>query len=182
MSTIANLLENDPRGSGELKLRFKNGMKGFGRYLPENVNPIFPCALSRFTTHTPSIYWKRNTVDLAIAALENSSERTCQAINKNKRALDIAFANILRRSATSCLEETLDSNKSNELLMLSTDFHSEYLRFAQHIFSNLISLIWSICKKKSVEGKFDLNGATAFLKSEGKEIFHSYPIADGDFS
>ena len=64
-------------------------------------------------------------------------------------------------------EGSLYEGSFTDASVLQLEFHPEYLRKVEHVFGNLACLYWSIVKRRSVDGKFDLPGAVAVLRDHG---------------
>ncbi|MFV2045450.1 MAG: hypothetical protein ACC700_19735, partial [Anaerolineales bacterium] len=72
----------------------------------------------------------------------------------------------MRPSFIVAREQAMDLNRQKDLITLSTEFIPAYLRWAEHVFGNLMQVYWSVTKKGAVEGRFDLRGATTLFRSK----------------
>lgn len=175
MILLKDFLEREILGTASGKIRSNAGIKKFLKFLPEGVSQDWGMILSRFALNSPWTYWDKNTVNEALNILEIEVERTIEVINFRSNEIGIAIDNLLRLSPALTFEESLDASKSRDLLQLATEFHPEYLRHNEHIFGNLLSLYWSILKKKSVQGNFDIRAAVNLVETKGhKSILLGY--------
>ncbi|MDQ3802258.1 MAG: hypothetical protein M3416_00145 [Acidobacteriota bacterium] len=145
-------------------------MERFPEYLPSEADEIWARALSKFVTAAPWRYWDPPTVEQALNVLENSAERTQDAITFWSRELGVGVDNLFRNAPAAEYEESLDVTKPRDLLRLATEFHPDYLRCAEHVFANLLAVYWAVLKKGSVEGRFDLRGAVSLVESKHHEL------------
>jgi hypothetical protein len=173
MILLKEFLEKEIIGNASSQIRSNIAIKRFSKFLSENTNNDWGMILSIFAIKSPWTYWDSNIVDEALKILEIDVERTIKAINFRSNDIGIAIDNLFRLSPALLFEESLNTDKSRDLLRLATEFHPEYLRHNEHIFGNLLILYWSILKKKSVEGKFDIRGAVALIKKESYETILS---------
>jgi hypothetical protein len=169
MILLKDFLEKEILGTAFNKIRNKAGTKKFARFLSKDTNKDWGTILSRFALNSPWTYWDENTVNEALEILEIENERTIEAINFRSNEIGIAIDNLFRLSPALAYEESLDAGKPRELLQLATEFHPEYLRHNEHIFGNLLSLYWSVLKKKSVQGSFDIRAAVNLVESKGHQ-------------
>ena len=160
-------------GGADAELRHRKGSKHFSKYFSSEVDNVWPRVLYRFVHSAPWRYWDPNVIESSLEVLENSVERTVSAISAWSREIGIGFDNLLRKSATSDCEESLGLDTAHDILRLSTEFHPEYLRCAQHIFANLITIYWAILKKGPVQGNFNIPSATARIKTKGFDLLLS---------
>ena len=166
MSSLRDLLSKDILASAEADLRKRESLSHFHMFLTPEGNDIFLRALYRFVHSTPWRYWDPEIVASALGLLESSVERTTSAMAVRSRQMGIGFENLFREAPTSTYEEKLNLSKMRDLLRLATEFHPEYLRCAEHIFSNLLIVYWSVLKKGNVSGKYDLRGAVNFINQK----------------
>jgi hypothetical protein len=169
MILLKDFLEKEIIGAASAQIRSNIAIKRFSSFLPQLPNNDWGMVLSVFALKSPWTYWDSNVVDEALKILEIDVERTTKAFNFRSNDFGIAIDNLFRLSSALIYEESLDTDKSRELLRLATEFHPEYLRHNEHIFGNLLSIYWSVLKKKSVEGKFDIRGAVALIKRENHQ-------------
>ncbi|HEX2987137.1 MAG TPA: hypothetical protein VHS06_03090 [Chloroflexota bacterium] len=105
--------------------------------------------------------------------LERCTARSIAALSSWSPQLNLGVENLLRVPPTTDHEDSLELSRPHHLLRLSTEFHPEYLRRAQHVYANLLVPYWAVLKKGSVEGKFDLRGAESLVRSTGAEFLLS---------
>ncbi len=170
MKTLREFLENDPLITADAKLRQQDGYEFFGEYLSPSVDPVWLRILSNFTHNIPLRYWDKPVVQKALEILDMDKQRTIQALVEWKYRIGMGFENLLRRASVEKYEDGLSTAKSSDLILLANDFHPEYLRRCEHIYTNIISLYWAVLKKKSVQGKFDISYALSILKTENCQI------------
>ena len=173
-SPIRNLLQTDPLAVRDSELRHRDGLHGFSEYLPLDADENWARALSVFVRSRPWRYWDENTLSEALTVLEHSVERTAEAITEWGRQISTGFDSLFKMSAAADYEEALDVNKPRDLLRLATEFHPDYLRSAEHSFSNLLTIYWAVLKKGSVTGKFDLRGAVALVNRKHALLTDGY--------
>ena len=124
-------------------------------------------ALIPFVMERPWRYWDVETVLLALNVLERDIGRTFLAFAERNDALDLGIDGLFRPSPVVDIEKSLDLGKSSELYCIASQFLPEYLRWAEHVFGNLIEVYWSVAKKGGVQGAFTLPTARSLLKSKG---------------
>jgi len=173
MTTIREFLAKDPLSTADAELKKMGGLQHFANYLPAPVPDLWPRVLSTFTRSPPLKYWSPQVLDAALAVLENDRARTIGALSEWRGPIGIGFDYLLRRAPTEAHEESYSTSAAQELLRLSNEFHPEYLRLCEHIFSNLIVLYWAILKRGDVRGRFDITGAVARIQSTRHEILLS---------
>lgn len=167
MSSLRDLLAKDILASAEADQRVRESLSRFHLYLGVEGGDIFPRALYRFVRSAPWRYWDPEIVANALVLLETSAERTASAMAIRSRQMGIGFENLFRQAPTANYEESLSLSKMRDLLRLATEFHPEYLRCAEHIFSNLLIVYWSVLRKGDVSGKYDLRGAVNLINQKG---------------
>lgn len=172
-TSIRNFFSQDLLASADAELRSRESRARFSAYLPEGENDLFLRALYKFVRSAPWRYWDPEAVTNALGVLENSVERTASAFSARSLQIGIGFENLFRRPPTAAHEEKLSLSKVRDLLRLATEFHPEYLRCAEHIFGNLLTLYWSVLKRGDVRGKFDLRGAVNRINQKG----HNFLLA-----
>jgi hypothetical protein len=173
---IRDFLSQDLLAKAEAELRLRESRARFSTYLSGEGNDLFLRALHKFVRSAPWRYWDQDVVDAALGILDRSVERTASAMSVRARQVGIGFENLFRRSPTAAYEEKLNLSKISDLLRLATEFHPEYLRCAEHIFSNLLTLYWSVLKRDDVQGRYDLRGAVNLISQKG----HGFLLAGYD--
>jgi hypothetical protein len=168
MKTLREFIESNPLGKAAAESKRQDGLTFFGEYLPSSVHPLWFRVLSRFTNDIPLRYWDDETIVKALFLLETDSLRTIAALEAWKNRVGIGFDYLFRRASIENYEEEFSTQKASELLLLSNEFHPEYLRRCEHIFTNLIILYWAIVRKGAVNATgFNITGAISALKSKG---------------
>jgi len=173
MKTLREFIGKDPLGDADAESKRSEGSAFFGNYLPSSVDPLWLRVLSKFTSDVPLRYWDKEIVEKALAVLELDNRRTIDALAEWKNRVGISFDYLLRRAPVERFEEDLSTSKAPDLLRLANEFHPEYLRRCEHIFTNLIILYWAASKKGFVQGNFDITGAASVLRSKGYELLLS---------
>ena len=169
-TSIREFLSQDLLARAEAELRLRESLARFSTYLSGEGNDLFLRALHRFVRSAPWRYWDPDVVAAALGVLDRSVERTASAISVRSRQIGTGFENLFRRSPTAGYEEKLNLSKIRDLLRLATEFHPEYLRCAEHIFSNLLTLYWSVLKRGDVQGRYDLRGAVNLISQKGHDF------------
>ena len=141
----------------------------FGDLL-KGVSPEWIPVLSYFAEVRPLKYWNPMAVTECLRILETDAGRSVDSIIQRAANLEIAYANIFRVHESSSNEEILNISDTEDLIQLSSVFHPEYVRVIEHIYSNIISVIWGIRRKGGVSGKFVPKNAVAELNSSGLEF------------
>lgn len=167
VTSLREHLSKDILASAEADLRRRESFLRFHTYLAAEGNDIFLRALYRFVHSAPWRYWDPEVVAYALEILENSPERTASAMTVRSRQMGIGFENLFRQAPTASYEDKLSLSKMRDLLRLATEFHPEYLRCAEHIFSNFLIVYWSVLRKGDVRGKYDLRGAVNLISQKG---------------
>jgi hypothetical protein len=187
--SLRTLLHNDPLARFDRAIASSEVYDRLAEFLPPSPSPQIIGALWPFASDQPWKYWDSTTVKVALSLLEQDKARTVAAIRNRGVALNRGIENLFRPSPVVFFEESLDHTQSRGLIRLATEFLPEYLRWAEHIFGNLIEVYWSVCKRGGVDGKFDLRGATHSLSQKGlNHLLNGYEdavrnaIAHGDFT
>lgn len=173
MTTLREILANDPLSVADAVLKKLEGQECFAKYLPASVPEMWLRVLSIFTRTAPLNYWSPQVLDEALSILEADKARTLAALSEWRNRIGIGYDSLLRPAPTNVYEESHEASAAKDLLRLANEFHPEYLRRCEHIFSNLIVLYWAILKRKGVGGKFDLTGAVARIQSTQHEVLLS---------
>lgn len=173
MTTLREFLQNDPLISADAKLKEQEGLEFFSEFLIDTVQPIWLRVLSNFTRNAPLRYWDRVAIQKGLEVLEADKQRTLEALAEWKNRIGIGFEYLFRRATIERYEENLTTTKSSDLLLLANEFHPEYLRRCESVYTNIITLYWAILKKKSVQGKFEITGALSLLKAKGYKVLTS---------
>ena len=173
MKTLREFIGKDPLGAADAESKRSEGSAFFGNYLPSSIDPLWLRVLSKFTNDIPLKYWDKEIIEKALTVLEKDNRRTLDALLAWKNRIGIGFDYLFRRASIEKYEENLSVSKAPDLLLLANEFHPEYLRRCEHIFTNLIILYWAVSKKGSVQGNFDITGASDVLKSKGYELLLS---------
>jgi len=173
MKTLREFIGKDPLGVADAESKRNEGLAFFGDYLPSSIDPFWLRVLSKFTNDIHLRYWDKEVIDKALLVLEKDNYRTLDALLAWKNRIGIGFDYLFRRASIEKYEENLSVSNAHDLLLLANEFHPEYLRRCEHIFTNLISLYWAISKKGSVHGDFDITGASSVLKSKGYDLIMS---------
>jgi hypothetical protein len=166
--TIREVLRNDPLGHADKELKKRKGAERFSIYLPVEVHDVWPRVLSRFVETAPWCYWDQATLTAALEVLERTPAQTLTQISKYTNKINLGLDNLFRKSSIIAYEERFDETSARGLLRLATEFHPEYLRYAQQIYGNLLVLYWALLHPK--HKSFSMNGATAAIKSRGYEV------------
>jgi hypothetical protein len=120
-----------------------------------------------FVEERPWRFWSDDTLARALEVLEGDRDRTIEVIGSRRAALDRAITNLFIRSSTSMEEGRPKPQTAQELVALSTLFLPEYLRWAEHVFGNLLELFWAVSKRGATGGQFNLRGALSSVESAG---------------
>lgn len=161
---LEDFLQNDPLSKFHLELKRIETKRILSAFLSGYENVSFLNALSRFTYLAPLKYWDEDSVHSALNILEKSIERSKDSICMWSKELGIGFENLLRCPQNGNFEGTFSSLINTDIIRISTEFHPEYFRYAEHIFGNIIKIYWALLKKGSVHGKFELKSAVSILK------------------
>jgi len=187
--TIKEFLLHDPlakfdREVGRIEVNYR-----FAEFFPDSMSSQVVGALLPFASERPWKYWDLDTVLVALQVLESDKDRTIQAVANRRLALDRGIDNLFRPSKVVLEEESLNHGQSQGFVRLATEFFPEYLRWAEHVFGNLIEVYWSIKKKGGVEGSFDLRKAKTLLTNiDLNSLLNGYSdrvrnaIAHGEFN
>jgi len=149
------------------------GLRVFSDLLPAGASSLWPKALATFAHTPPWNYWEKERVVESLAVLEESPARSLDALAYWLHRVGIAFDALFKPSPTFAHEERMSVDDSKDLLRLANEFHPEYLRRVEHIFSNLLTVFWAVLRKGSVQANYDLPGAVALVRSKGHEALVS---------
>jgi hypothetical protein len=111
MTSIKSLLAADLLAAGDAELRRRDAMQFFAPYLPVNANESWALALSMFVRLRPWRYWDEKTLTTALTVLEQSGERTAEAITYWGRQISAGTDSLLKKSAATDYEESLNLSK-----------------------------------------------------------------------
>ena len=189
MDTISDLFSRDPLRTFTKQTEKVEVLEKFNGILDPSSTDRTIGTLVIFVRRQPFRYWNRAQVIDFLNLLESNVDRNIKAISIRSSAIDRGLAAIYRQPPNVGHEDTLNLNEPRDLIELSTYFMPEYLRWAEHIFSNLLEYYWCIVKKRAIEGTFVMKGALARIKSIGlHSMVNGYDddvrngIAHGDFS
>lgn len=166
MTLLRDFLATDPLASADIQLKRRKSIERFSEYLSADMPNLWLSSLSRFASTPPWSYWDTELLRSALKILETSADRTVSALETWAGRIGVGFENLLRPAPTSGYEEGLTDDKPQDLLRLATEFHPEYLRCTEHIFTNLLTLYWAILRKGAVKANFDIKGALALIQSK----------------
>jgi len=173
MATVREFLAKDPLGTADAELKRLDGIEHFGNFLPENVNNIWPKTLSLFTRSAPLRYWSIQVLETALGVLEQDPTRTIKALSTWKGRIGVGFEYLFRPAPIELFEEGYSAPSGEDLVRLANEFHPEYLRRCEHIYTNLIVLYWAILKRHEADGVFDITRAVGRLKKTGHNMLLS---------
>lgn len=189
MTSIREFLDKDPLRSATLQVDRHLVGASFGKYLSQPTNELWSDALIPFMVSTPLCYWRHDTIQTALEVLEKDPHRTIQALEVWSMRVGIGFEHLLRRSRVDDYENQLDSDSAEDIVRLVNEFHPEYLRRCEYVFTNLIVLYWAVLKKGDVRGKYDIASAIPVLESRnyklllnGYEDFIRNKVAHGEIA
>ncbi len=167
MTTLRETLVKDPLAQAEADLRVREIEFKLGVLLPAAPPAFLKMALWSFVESRPWRYWSCATVEQCLGILEASVTRSVEALNERARDVGAAFENLFRPSPTWSSEEPLSSARHRDLVRVATEFHPEYLRLIEHILGPSIVPYWSVLKKGSVQGRFNLKNGVQLVASKG---------------
>jgi len=170
MTTIQEVLAKDPLSTSDAELKKMEGLEHFENYLPALVPDLWPRVLSVFARSAPLKYWSPQVLDAALTVLETDKARTIKALSEWRSRIGVGFDYLLRPAPTEAYEESYSTSAAQDLLRLANEFHPEYLRRCEHIFSNLIVLYWAILKRGDVKAKFDVASAVSRIRSTQHDV------------
>ena len=173
MKTLRDFIGKDPIAAADAESKLSEGSAFFGNYIPSSIDSLWLRVLSKFSNDIPLRYWDKEIIEKALTILEKDNLKTHDALLAWKNRIGIGFDYLFRRAPIEKSEVNLSTTIAPDLLALSNEFHPEYLRRCEYIFTNLIVLYWAVSKKGSVQSKFDITGASAILKSKGYELLLS---------
>lgn len=159
--SLRRLLEADPLARVEHQEGHVALRRGFGARLPDVSGlPLLP-----FVEQAPWHYWDDAVVDECVGLLEADLDRTAAAFRVRAQALDRAFDALFRPSSWVLNEHPVTTGTPTAFVPLMTGWVPEYLRFAEHVYGNLLELPWSVAKRGGIDGTFDLRGAIHLLEN-----------------
>ena len=156
---LRRLLESDPLAQSEHQEGRLALQRRFGARLPDE----FGLTLLPFVERTPWRYWDNAIVDICLRLLEADIERTTAALERRTQALDRGFDSLFRRS--SLINNEKSPSGRQFFVALMTEWLPEYLRYAEHVYGNLLEALWSVAKRGGTDGRFDLRGAIHLFES-----------------
>jgi len=170
MKTIEEFFTANPLGHSSIEYKTVKGFERFHKWLPEDYRPVWPCSLAVFALASPLTYWNEEVVEKALSILEADPQRTIDSIVEREQDINNGIDNLFRVYENKFYEESLDLGKTADILRLVNEIHPEYLVIAQHIFGNLLTLYWSVLKKKGVDGRFNLPRAVDTLHNRQADL------------
>lgn len=165
--SLRAFLEKDPLATAETELKRRSALERFGQHLGADRRDVWPLVLERFVRESPWRYWDPSQVDTCLEILETSPERTFDALSLWSAKLGLGFGNLFHKSPTVGHEEGLTDMRARDLVRLATEFHPEYLRCAEHVFSNLLVPYWAVLRKGGVQAKYTPPGAIQLIQERG---------------
>lgn len=189
LETISDLIDQNPLISFSREINKRIVLERFVDILDESSLDFLLGILSRFVIENPYRYWSVGQVKSIVNLLESDVARTCDALSQRTGSIERGFTALYRQLDEDLFEESLNLNVPRDLINLSSKYLPQYLRWAEHIYSSFLEFYWSIIKKGSVSGKFQLKGAIAVIRSKNLEFLEigyddtvRNAIAHGDFS
>lgn len=173
MTSLRDFLATDLLASADIELKRRRSLERLSEHLSTDTPDLWLRSLSRFASVPPWSYWDAELLRSALEILEISTDRTVSALEAWAGRIGVGFENLLRPAPTSYYEESLTDDKPQDLLRLATEFHPEYLRCAEHIFTNFLTLYWAILRKGAVKAKFDIAGALTIIQNKGCDFLLS---------
>jgi hypothetical protein len=167
MEGINEFFSKDPLFGFQKQLSALYVANRFGNLLAPEVFELEPGVIFPFTHDIPMRYWNLNTVKKAIDVLLSNPKRTLAAFKEREVELDLSFQNLFRLSSTQEIEGSLNIENEADLVRLSNEFIPDYLRWAEHVFGNILQLYWSVIKTGGVNGKYDVRRAQAAFNTLG---------------
>ncbi len=165
IQTITELLKEDPLNKTrdlvipKVKSVFKDRIN--------NINDEkWLILLARFLEE-PYSYWDFALVDKALELLNIDVSRSLAALKYQAEFLSLAIDNIQHPDKIISSGESLALKGSQVYLLIRDKYNPEYLKVSEHIWGNIIRTYWSVLKKKSVEGKFEIKSASTVIKNKG---------------
>jgi hypothetical protein len=148
------------------------GRERFRKLAPE-LSDQWAAALERFTGTAPFAFWDDESVECAVAVLEENPTRTCNAIRERGSLFDLGLSNLLVLSEADLRQKSLSMGDGRKTVDLATVFHPEYLRKCEHVFGNLLSVYWSVRKRGDVSGKYGVKNAVALFEGGAEAVLVS---------
>lgn len=163
LASLRDFLAGNRHFTADAEVRRRAVATRLGDLLPSEVPPIWALTLSVFVTERPWRYWDEETVRAALALLERDLGRTIDALQHWRQQINVGFDALFLESAAALSDEHAGMFHVRGIVELGTVFHPEYLRFAEHVFGNLLTLYWAVQRKGGVNAKFDLPRAVGEL-------------------
>lgn len=165
--SLRRLLEVDPLALLEHQEGHVALQRRFGARLPKETG----LALLPFVERVPWRYWDDVVADECVRLLEADLDRTAAAIELRVQALDRGFDALFRPSPWASNEQPISAGTPTAFVPLMTGWVPEYLRYAEHVYGNLLELPWSVAKRGGVAGGFDMRAAVHLLESRNLQAF-----------
>ena len=166
---LRDLLADDPLCRAALQVRQWTGRDRFQKLVPD-LSDQWAAALERFSGAVPFAFWDDESVELAVAVLEENPARTCNAIRERGNLFDLGLSNLLVLSEADSRQESLSMGDGRKTVELATLFHPEYLRKCEHVFGNLLSVYWSVRKRGDVSGNYVVKNAVTLLEGGAESV------------
>lgn len=142
-----------------------------------------------FVRDIPWRFVDDQALGLATEILRRDKERSLQALSVHHDPIDRGLANLFRQGERHPTLEEQGSLTAKGMIRLATVDLSEYIRWAEHIFGNLIRVYASVNRKGPVRSRFDLRGGVENLQQrKGRPLTVGFEdqvrnaIAHGDFT
>ena len=156
---LRRFLESDPLA----RFEHQEGRLALQRRLGTRLPDEFGLALLPFVERAPWRYWDDVIIDTCLKLLEADIDRTTAAMERRKQALDRGFDALFQKSSLIQDEEAPSGHQVFVALM--TEWLPEYLRYAEHVYGNLLEALWSVAKRGGTDGAFDLRRAIQLFES-----------------
>ncbi|MDB4950284.1 MAG: hypothetical protein JWM27_2933 [Gemmatimonadetes bacterium] len=175
MASLRDFLAGNRHFTADAEVRRRAVAARIGNLLPNDIPPLWSLTLSVFVTERPRRYWDEKTVSAALTLLEGDIGRTVSALQHWRPQLNAGFDALFLDSAAALSEEGAGNFSVRGIVELGTVFHPEYLRFAEHVFGNLLTVYWAVQRKGSVNAKYDLPRAVGELNRNAlSALVHGY--------
>jgi hypothetical protein len=169
MRPIRELLGDPGHWTGDAEKKHRAVREMLGQFVTNTHAPLWIQALAAFVLERPFRYWDHGTVAIALDLLEREPARSADALEVWHTQLSVGFDALFAGSTAALSDERLRTYHVRDIVRLGTVYHPEYLRYAEHVFGNLVPLYWAVQRKGGVAAKFDLSKAVGELRRNGYE-------------
>ncbi len=173
-----DLYENFVFSKNEREIRKKYILRKFHYIVSDSTFTDFHYSLYRFAKNKPFEFFDKSTVKKMLTFFDNNRSAFYEGLIRFHKEITSAIFSTLRESESWNKEENLDLNKIANIIEFENLWHPEYIRYCEHIYSNLIKIPLHVLERKKeknyIEGQTLPNQVNLLKQHNLGEIVNGY--------